>query len=142
MSPVISSSSSGNLELFLEHLRFQPAVLVQVSAVEGSVPREVGAWMAVFTDAVVGTVGGGHLEFEAMGQARLLLVSGGEKIARFALGPSLGQCCGGVVHLRLECVAVQDIATLKLRSRIVWGWACRSCAGAGVGATPICRDVD
>ena len=115
MSPVISSSSSGNLELFLEHLRFQPAVLVQVSAVEGSVPREVGAWMAVFTDAVVGTVGGGHLEFEATGQARLLLVSGGEKIARFALGPSLGQCCGGVVHLRLECVAVQDIAILKLR---------------------------
>ena len=115
MSPVISSGSNNNLELFFKHLRHQPAVLVQVSAVEGSVPREVGAWMAVFTDALVGTVGGGHLEFEAIDQARLLLESGGEKKARFALGPSLGQCCGGVVHLRLECVAVQDMSSLKLR---------------------------
>ena len=115
MSPVISSGSNNNLELFFKHLRHQPAVLVQVSAVEGSVPREVGAWMAVFTDSLVGTVGGGHLEFEAIEQARLLLESGGEKTARFALGPSLGQCCGGVVHLRLECVAVQDMSSLKLR---------------------------
>ena len=115
MSPVISSGSNNNLELFFKHLRHQPAVLVQVSAVEGSVPREVGAWMAVFTDALVGTVGGGHLEFEAIDQARLLLESGGEKKARIALGPSLGQCCGGVVHLRLECVAVQDMSSLKLR---------------------------
>ena len=115
MSPVISSGSNNNLELFFKHLRHQPAVLVQVSAVEGSVPREVGAWMAVFTDSLVGTVGGGHLEFEAIDQARLLLESGGEKTARFALGPSLGQCCGGVVHLRLECVAVQDMSSLKLR---------------------------
>ena len=115
MSPVISSGSNDNLELFLEHLGQKPAVLVQVGAVEGSVPREVGAWMAVFNDALIGTVGGGHLEFEAIAQARLLLASGGSKQARFALGPSLGQCCGGVVHLRLECVAVQDMAALRLR---------------------------
>jgi len=115
MSPVISSGSSDSLELFLEDLRNHPAVLVQVSAIEGSVPREVGAWMAVFKDTLVGTVGGGHLEFEAIAQARLLLVSGGVKHARFALGPSLGQCCGGVVLLRLECVAVPDMATLRLR---------------------------
>ena len=115
MSPVISSGSNDNLELFLEHLRHESAVLVQVSAVEGSVPREVGAWMAVFKDAQIGTVGGGHLEFEAIAQARLLLASGGTKQARFALGPSLGQCCGGVVHLKLESVAVQDMATLKLK---------------------------
>ena len=115
MSPVISSGSNNNLELFFKHLRHQPAVLVQVSAVEGSVPREVGAWMAVFTDSLVGTVGGGHLEFKAIDQARLLLESGGEKKTRIALGPSLGQCCGGVVHLRLKCVAVQDMSSLKLR---------------------------
>ena len=119
MSPVISSGSNNNLELFFKHLRHQPAVLVQVSAVEGSVPREVGAWMAVFTNALVGTVGGGHLEFEAIDQARLLLESGGEKKARFALGPSLGQCCGGVVHLRFECVAVHDMSSLKLRLQAV-----------------------
>ena len=93
MSPVISSGSNNNLELFFKHLRHQPAVLVQVSAVEGSVPREVGAWMAVFTDSLVGTVGGGHLEFEAIDQTRLLLESGGEKkstlCTRAILGPVL-----------------------------------------------------
>lgn len=90
MSPVISSGSNNNLELFFKHLRHQPAVLVQVSAVEGSVPREVGAWMAVFTDSLVGTVGGGHLEFEAIDQARLLLESGGEKKSTLCTGTILG----------------------------------------------------
>jgi xanthine dehydrogenase accessory factor len=31
---------------------------------------------------------------------------------RMALGPSLGQCCGGVVHLSLQRVNAQDAATL------------------------------
>ena len=115
MSPVISSSSNHNLEFFLAHLTRKPAVLVQVDQAQGSVPREPGAWMAVFDDVLVGTVGGGHLEFEAMTEARLLLASGGVKTARFALGPSLGQCCGGVVHLRFECVNVEDMSALKLR---------------------------
>ena len=113
MSPVISSSSNHNLELFIDQLARKPAVLVQVDKAQGSVPREPGAWMAVFDDEFVGTVGGGHLEFEAITQARLLLASGGVKVARFALGPSLGQCCGGVVHLRFECVNVGDISVLR-----------------------------
>jgi xanthine dehydrogenase accessory factor len=115
MSPVISSSSRQDLPFFLELLEHQCAVLVQVDAVEGSVPREAGAWMAVFNDALVGTVGGGHLEFDAIVQAREMLATGSTKTTRFALGPSLGQCCGGVVYLRFECVGAQDMAALKLR---------------------------
>lgn len=115
MSPVISSSSRQDLSLFLDLLEHQHAVLVQVDAAEGSVPREAGAWMAVFSDALVGTVGGGHLEFDAIARARELLTCGGTTTARFALGPSLGQCCGGVVHLRFECVRAHNIAALKLR---------------------------
>ena len=115
MSPVISSSSRQDLSIFLELLAHQCAVLVQVDAAEGSVPREAGAWMAVFSDALVGTVGGGHLEFDAIAQAREMLATGGTKTTRFALGPSLGQCCGGVVFLRFECVQAQDMAALKLR---------------------------
>lgn len=115
MSSVVLSSIPCNLELFLEQLALEPAVLVQVDAVEGSVPREAGAWMAVFKDTLVGTVGGGHLEFDAIAQARVLLLSGGTKTARFALGPALGQCCGGVVHLRFECVGARDRAGLKSR---------------------------
>ena len=119
MSPVVSSSSRKDLSIFFELLEHQRAVLVQVDAVEGSVPREVGAWMAVFHDSLLGTVGGGHLEFDAIAQARELLTSGGVKTIRFALGPTLGQCCGGVVHLRFESVGVQDIADLKVRLKPV-----------------------
>ena len=115
MSQVIFNNARHDLALFLGRLAHQPAALVQVDAVVGSVPREAGAWMAVFNDGLVGTIGGGHLEFDALSQARLLLTTGGTKTARFALGPALGQCCGGVVHLRFECVCVEDINALRLR---------------------------
>ena len=94
------------------------AVLVTVHATQGSVPREEGAWMAVFADAVVGTVGGGRLELEAIEEARRRLAgTDGEPVRRFALGPSLGQCCGGVVHLRYERIVAADAAGLGSRLR-------------------------
>lgn len=124
MSPTISSSSLP-LEQFLSRLALEPALLVQVHAVEGSVPRDVGAWMAVFQNALVGTVGGGHLEHEAISTARALLQLSAcagavnkfnhSQITRFVLGPSLGQCCGGVVHLRFEFVSARDRMALRQR---------------------------
>ena len=113
-------------ELFLARLALKPAVLVQVQATEGSAPRDAGAWMAVFGDALVGTIGGGHLEFEAIARARALLTNVGQgegsdkpfELMRLALGPSLGQCCGGVVHLRLESVTAQDRQALRLRLHV------------------------
>ena len=47
-----------------------------------------------------GTIGGGNLEYSALKIAREMLLSGEEKRERrFALGDSLGQCCGGNVTL-------------------------------------------
>lgn len=101
---------------FTDRLRREPAVLVTVHGTQGSVPREAGAWMAVFADEVVGTIGGGHLEFDAIAQARTQLAGGsGDEIKRYPLGPSLGQCCGGVVHLRFERVSAADIPALRER---------------------------
>ena len=117
MSPTVSSSSLP-LEQFLARLARQPAVLIHVQSVEGSVPRETGTWMAVFQDALVGTVGGGHLEYQAIASAGELLKMGGvaePSTQRFALGPSLGQCCGGVMHLRFECVSAVDAPALAQR---------------------------
>ena len=118
MSQVFSSNSSLGLALFLKHLALESAVLVRVDASEGSVPREAGAWMAVFAGRAVGTVGGGHLEFDALAQAQAMLksgvIKGSAQTVRFSLGPSLGQCCGGVVHLRFEHDNAGDIAALKL----------------------------
>jgi len=106
-------------ELFLKQLAHTPAVLVRVVATEGSVPRETGAWMAVFTDELIGTIGGGHLEYQAIADAREQLLAGGSAPAgghtrRFVLGPSLGQCCGGVVELHFRKVAAADVDGLRL----------------------------
>ena len=106
-------------ELFLARLALTPAVLVQVQATEGSAPRDTGAWMAVFADTLIGTIGGGHLEFEAIDRARALLnaeaADKSSETMRLALGPSLGQCCGGIVHLRLERFTAADSSELRRR---------------------------
>jgi xanthine dehydrogenase accessory factor len=86
-----------------------PAVLVTVAAVQGSGPREPGAKMVVTKVAQFDTIGGGHLEMRAAEIAQEMLSGGGKgtdkrRLVRFPLGPSLGQCCGGVVHLAFELV--------------------------------------
>ena len=99
-------------------LQHASGVLVTVANVEGSGPREVGAWMAVFPEALVNTIGGGHLEFQAIAEARALLNSKSQEgtlVNRYALGPALGQCCGGVVHLKFEHIALIDIPMLRQR---------------------------
>lgn len=99
---------------FLELLSSQPAVLVTVQAHRGSVPREAGAWMAVFADGTAGSVGGGHLEWLAIAQARVQLAGQfGVTLRRVALGPSLGQCCGGEVTLQFEPVSASDLPRLR-----------------------------
>jgi xanthine dehydrogenase accessory factor len=106
------------LDEVTQRLAAQDAMLVRVHTAQGSVPREEGAWMAVFADAVVGTIGGGHLELQAIEEARRRLAGGaGAPVLRYPLGPSLGQCCGGVVHLRFERVAAADAPALGSRLR-------------------------
>ena len=116
---MVSSNAQQHLAAFLTRLVNVRAVLVQVDAVQGSAPREAGAWMAVFAHDLVGTIGGGHLEYEAIARARSLLQTGTpdacDALMRFALGPALGQCCGGVVHLRFERVSAGDIPSLTAR---------------------------
>jgi len=80
----------------------EPAVVVEIVAVRGSVPRGVGTRMLVGVDAALGTIGGGHLELKAISAARAALASGHvapRSEQSFALGPSLGQCCGGALTL-------------------------------------------
>ncbi|MGZ8294225.1 MAG: xanthine dehydrogenase accessory protein XdhC [Telluria sp.] len=93
-----------------------PAVLVTVATVEGSGPREPGAKMLVTPSRVADTIGGGHLEQRAIEIARDMMgAAPGNRLERFALGPTLGQCCGGVVHLAFEHVDATQAALLRLR---------------------------
>ncbi|WP_170607334.1 xanthine dehydrogenase accessory protein XdhC [Ruegeria arenilitoris] len=83
-------------------------VRVVIAAIKGSSPRDVGTAMLVWDDGQSGTIGGGTLEFQAAQSARLQTVP--SRLTQHALGPDLGQCCGGAVTLLSE---VYDLATLR-----------------------------
>jgi len=115
---------SADLEAFLLRLQRETAVLVTVDKTRGSVPRESGAWMAIFSSAtggVIGTIGGGHLEWDAMRKARESLATPGKTgevwEQSVTLGPSLGQCCGGSLVLRFEHVDASHLMALRERLR-------------------------
>ena len=111
-----ASQRAGRLAALLQH---GDAVLVRVIWVQGSAPRAAGTWMVVGAAALVGTIGGGRLEHEAMALARehlatgLPVLPGAAAPLRCALGPSLGQCCGGVVYLSFERVTTAQLGALQ-----------------------------
>src|SRR6218665_1315386 len=75
-------------------------VIVEVTAVKGSAPRDEGTFMLVAPSEFHGTVGGGQLEYIAIENARKMLGgAGGEANLDIPLGPDIGQCCGGRVEL-------------------------------------------
>ena len=90
----------------------RPAMLVSVLSHQGSVPREAGSRMLVAADAVAGTIGGGQLELQAISAARQALAAEANQAfdQPLALGPSLGQCCGGRLVLRTEVLSPQALA--------------------------------
>jgi xanthine dehydrogenase accessory factor len=101
--------------------------LVTTAEQRGSGPREVGSHMAVAPDGTFsGTIGGGALEWRALAEAQAL-IGNGQRCMRFrdlALGPELGQCCGGRVRLLLELFDasdsgfVHDMAARGARTRV------------------------
>ena len=94
------------------------AIVVQVVEARGSVPRGAGTRMVVALADSMGTIGGGHLELEALTKARAMLSRKATvaETKRFALGPSLGQCCGGAVTL----------AFAGLDAEALWRWPVRA----------------
>lgn len=102
-------------------------VRASLIGVKGSAPREAGAMMLISPDDIWQTIGGGTLEFEVMQQARALLAdrpadaptgspenaSWHRRVTTAALGPDMGQCCGGVVRLLLECFSAAERPVLR-----------------------------
>ena len=88
------------------------AVLVTLAKVQGSSPREPGARMMVRPDGrFSGTIGGGALEWLALAEAQSMMAGAGASYRRLdkALGPELGQCCGGRVLVTLERFGAADL---------------------------------
>ncbi len=101
------------------YLAHEKAVLVKVVRTSGSVPRDSGSWMAVFPHVLVGTIGGGHLEFQAVALAKDILAARAALpgLQTVPLGPALGQCCGGVVALEYRLLSHADTESLRQELR-------------------------
>ncbi|MDQ5769149.1 xanthine dehydrogenase accessory protein XdhC [Thiothrix subterranea] len=104
-------------------------IIARIADTQGSTPRENGAYMLIAAEESLGSIGGGKLEQQVMEEARALLAeteigegdrrsplqgtvfvgaTGGRPLQlqrEFTLGPTLGQCCGGRVHIRYEYCA-------------------------------------
>ncbi len=111
------------------HERGVDAVLVTVAVGKGSTPREPGVKMAVTMDTSSGTIGGGELEFQAIGVARGLLGTNREGAShdvtsrRYPLGASMGQHCGGAAELIFERVLHSAEWVLQLSTALTKGEA-------------------
>jgi xanthine dehydrogenase accessory factor len=112
----LSAGPHSWLPTVIERLAQVPAVVrVVVAQVQGSTPREPGAYMLVDTARLTGTIGGGRLEWEAIEAARELLQQGtrAARLMNRVLGIDLGQCCGGVVAVWLECFPQASLPQLQ-----------------------------
>ena len=138
--------------------------LVTVAEVRGSAPREPGARMVIAPDGGFrGTIGGGELEWQAIGAARDALSRDGvgAVLDRLTLGPDLGQCCGGSVRLLTEVFdreRLDEVRALAAREaagsfatrgrirpqgveRLVVDEPAREALGAGGAGRPVGRPV-
>ena len=79
---------------------------VVIADVKGSSPRETGAAMLVWENGQSGSIGGGALEFEL---AKRALQVSETKLSSHALGPELGQCCGGAVQILTEVFDARNL---------------------------------
>jgi xanthine dehydrogenase accessory factor len=107
---------NGWLAVLMRALQREPVIVrIVLATVRGSAPREAGVGMLVAPGGIVGTIGGGRLEWEALAAGRSLLVGAAPavRVQRIVLGADLGQCCGGVVEVWLERYTRVDLGLLE-----------------------------
>lgn len=95
----------------------QDCVLVTLNVISGSSPRASGSRMIVTSSQIMGSIGGGNLEYQATQRARDLLEkqkNGHQEQELYGLGPALNQCCGGAVALLYEVIAQSRLPWLAL----------------------------
>jgi xanthine dehydrogenase accessory factor len=87
--------------------RGEKAVLATIVSTRGSAPRKEGSKMLVLPDGkIIGTIGGGAIEHQAMKEALKLIAGTETKLAHFELtnadASKEGMTCGGIVDVFLE----------------------------------------
>jgi xanthine dehydrogenase accessory factor len=87
--------------------RGEPAALVTIVSTTGSTPQRNGAKMLVFADGrIVGTIGGGCYENDALGKAREAIQSRTPRLVHYELDDDFAQetglICGGQMDVYIE----------------------------------------
>lgn len=86
----------------------EPCATAQIVRVNGSIPNEIGAVMLVGAEGrlLAGTVGGGQIEYQALGACRRALEEGRSQIFSAKLteeeAGGIGMMCGGQVEIFIE----------------------------------------
>src|SRR3954462_12276812 len=87
--------------------RGEAAALVTIVATHGSTPQRTGAKMLVFADGrIVGTIGGGCYENDAIGRAREGMAGGTPALVKYDLNDDFvqesGLICGGQMEVYID----------------------------------------
>lgn len=98
---------------FVKTVKRGKIVLLQVLEAKGSTPRDKGAFMVVSSNQSFGTIGGGRLELDAIQKARAILEGAEIAELELALGPEIGQCCGGRVRVGFSQYSRDDVGEIE-----------------------------
>lgn len=101
----------------------EDVVIATIIASKGSVPRGSGARMLVGKDGrIIGTVGGGAVEYECINIAKEMMLSGKNECRHFILDKNdiadIGMVCGGDVDILFQLVSSEDEKNIELYSKL------------------------
>lgn len=84
-------------EIYKKISQGKKAALVMVTEAVGSTPRKSGAMMGVFEDEIIGTIGGGNIEYKVIQNAREFMKTGESREFSYNLttDDELRMNCGG-----------------------------------------------
>ena len=115
--------------------RGEPAALVTIVRSNGSTPQRAGAKMLVFADGrIVGTIGGGCYENDAIARAREAIATGKPALVKFDLNDDFvqesGLICGGQMEVYIDPIAPAPALYIIGAGHVGWHLA-RVAADAG-----------
>lgn len=88
--------------------------LISILSTKGSTPRDTDAWMIVTPNGFHGSIGGGTVEWKVMAEAQALLNRKEQRrVLDFALGPDLGQCCGGWMQIGIDVYDANSLPVVE-----------------------------
>lgn len=92
-------------------------IRAEITHIRGSAPRAVGSTMLIADTDILGTIGGGLLEWRVIHEARAMISHRGDGPQQLTvtLGEKDGQCCGGEVTVALARATSDDVASIQER---------------------------